>query len=418
MAEKVLARASGLDQVEAGQYVTAKVDCMMAHEAFMLCAKTLQGMGVAKLFDPDRVVVMLDHFFPAPSVKFADAHRYIRRAVQDYGIKHFLSHSGICHQVMCEQGYVIPGMLILGTDSHSTTYGALGAAGAGIGHTEMSYVLATGELWFQVPSCIRINLIGDPAPGIMAKDIILKITGQRGTDLAQYRAIEFVGPVAHRLSISERMTISNMGVEVGAKFAFFEADEKTVAYIKNRTNEKVQFFGPDPDAIYEETLTVDITGMNPQVACPHNPGNVKPVNEIGKIAVDQAFLGSCTNGRLEDIAIAAQILKGHKVHTETRMLVAPASQEVMLEATKAGYTQILLESGAHILPAGCGPCPGGHMGLLGAEETCISSTNRNFPGRMGSEKSAVYLGSPATVAASAISGKIADPREFWNQTNI
>jgi 3-isopropylmalate/(R)-2-methylmalate dehydratase large subunit len=252
----------------------------------------------------------------------------------------------------------------------------------------------------------------------MSKDIILKIAGQCGTDLAQYRAIEFGGPVAKRLGVSERMTISNMGAELGAKFAFFEADEKTIAYIKDRTNDQAECFGPDSDAIYEESLTLDISDLEPQVACPHNPGNVKPVNEIGKVTVDQAFLGSCTNGRLEDIAIAARILKGRKVHTQTRMLVAPASHEVMLEATKAGYIQILLESGAHLLPAGCGPCPGGHMGVLGAEETCISSTNRNFPGRMGSEKSSVYLGSPATVAASAICGIITDPREFWNQTAI
>jgi 3-isopropylmalate/(R)-2-methylmalate dehydratase large subunit len=418
MAEKVLARASGQQKVEAGQYVTARADRLMAHEGFALCALTLQGMGIAALFDPDRVVVMLDHYFPAPSVRFADAHNYVRQAVEDFGVKHFLGHSGICHQVMCEQGFVLPGQLIVGTDSHSTTYGALGAAGAGIGQTEMSYIMATGELWFQVPPTIRMILTGEAQSGIMAKDIILKIAGTCGTDFAQYRAIEFAGDAANRLSIAGRMTVSNMGIEVGAKFAFFEADEKAVAYLRQIAAQEAATFGPDADAVYERVRTFDISTLDPQVACPHNPGNVKPAGHLAEVTIDQAFLGSCTNGRLEDLAVAAQILKGQKVHPRVRMLIAPASQQVTLEAAGAGFLQTLLEAGAHLMPAGCGPCPGGHMGLLGAGETCISSTNRNFPGRMGSENSSVYLGSPATVAASAINGYISDPREFWNETTV
>ncbi|MBW1709455.1 MAG: 3-isopropylmalate dehydratase large subunit [Deltaproteobacteria bacterium] len=418
MAEKVLARASGQKRVKAGQYVTASVDRMMAHEAFASCFITLKRLGVNKLYDPDRVVIILDHYFPAPTVRMAQGHKLIRQAVEEFGIKNFLGHAGICHQAMVEGGHVLPGRLILATDSHTTTYGALGAASAGIGVTEMSYVLATGELWMQVPPTIRFDLTGKPVPGIMSKDIVLYIAGEFSTEIAQYRAIEFTGEVAKRMSLASRMTLSNMGVELGAKFAFFEADEKTIDYLKERTTETPSRFGPDPDAEYETEHSVDITALEPQVAVPHNPGNVKPVSEIGDQPVDQAFLGSCTNGRLEDLAVAAQILKGRRVNPGTRLLVTPASQKVMLDATRAGYVETFLEAGAHITPAGCGPCPGGHMGLLASDEVCISSTNRNFRGRMGSPESQLFLGSPATVAASAITGRITDPRQFWSETTL
>lgn len=418
MAEKVLARTSGQESVTAGQYVTAKVDRMMTHEGFVACAMTLQGMQIDKLYDPDRVVVLFDHYFPAPMAKYADFHKYGREAVKAFGIKNYLGYPGVCHQVMCEKGFVLPGQLILGTDSHSSTYGAFGAAGAGIGTTEMSYVMATGELWMQVPYSIRITLKGEPGNGLSAKDVILHITGTYGTDFAQYRSIEFVGPLADQMNLAGRMTFSNMGVEVGAKFAFFKADQKTLDYLKTRTDEPLEKFGPDENAAYEREINVDVTGLSPQVACPHNPGNVKPIEEIGDVPVDQAYLGSCTNGRLEDIAIGAKIIAGKKVSDNTRLLVVPASREVMMEATKAGYISTLMEAGAHILPPGCGACLGGHMGLIGGGEVCISSTNRNFPGRMGSEKSEVYLSSSATVAASAITGKITDPREFWNETSF
>jgi len=418
MAEKVLSRASGLDRVEAGQYVTANVDRMMTHESFAGCARTLKGMSVTELFDPDRVVIIIDHYFPAPTERTAQIHKLIRETAEEFGVKNYLGYAGICHQVMCERGFVQPGHLILGTDSHTTTYGAFGAASAGVGVTEMSYVLATGELWMKVPPTIRFNLEGDPGPGLMSKDIVLYIAGAYTTEVAHYKAIEFSGPVADQMSIPGRMTLSNMGVELGAKFAFFKADEKTVAYLKDRVSEPGEPFGPDPDAEYEATHSVNITKLEPQVSLPHNPGNAKPVSEIGEIRVDQALLGSCTNGRLEDIAVAAEILKRHRVNPKTRMLVTPASHRIMLEATKAGYIQTLLEAGAHITPAGCGACPGGHMGLLAAGEACISSTNRNFRGRMGSRESKVYLGSPATVAASAIEGRITNPLRFWTDNTL
>ena len=416
MAEKIMAHTAGLERVEVGQFVTARVDKMMAHEGLVLCAMMLMEAGVKKLDDPDKIIVILDHYFPAPSIRMADGHVFARQMVEEYGIKHFLGYAGICHQVMCEQGFVVPGQLILGTDSHTTTYGAFGAAGTGIGQTEMAYAMATGELWMQVPPTIYFNLKGSTPDGLMAKDIILKIAGQYGTEIAQYKSMEFGGEVADRLTLAGRLTISNMGVELGAKFTFFKADDKTVNYLKSRTTEQVSLFGPDDEAVYQEQFELDVSDLEPQVACPHNPGNVNPVSEVGDVKVSQAFLGSCTNGRLEDLEVAAQILKGRKIHPQTRMLVAPASQDVILQATKAGITEILMEAGAHIMPAGCGPCPGGHMGLLGGGETCVSSTNRNFPGRMGSEKSSVYLASPATVAASAIEGRITDPRKFWTES--
>jgi 3-isopropylmalate/(R)-2-methylmalate dehydratase large subunit len=308
--------------------------------------------------------------------------------------------------------------LVLGTDSHSTTYGAFGAGGTGIGLTEMSYVLATGELWMQVPPTIRFELVGEQSAGLMSKDIVLHIAGAFGTEVAQYRAIEFAGSVADRMSIASRMTMSNMGVELGAKFAFFVADEQTLAYLRERTDERLAPFGPDPEATYAGVHEVDVSDLEPQVACPHSPGDVKPVSQVGDVGVDQAFLGSCTNGRLEDFAVAAQILKGRKVHPGTRFLITPASQQVYLEATAAGYAEVLLEAGAHITPAACGACPGAHMGVLGAGEVCISSTNRNFRGRMGSPEADIYLGSPASVAAAAVAGRIVDPREFWTETTL
>ena len=365
MAEKVLARASGQEEVQAGQYVTAVIDRMMCHDAFAVNGLTLKGMGVKKLFDPDRVVVIVDHYFPAPTERMAQGQIIIRQMVEEFKIRHYLGFAGICHQVMCEEGFVLPGQLILGTDSHTTTYGALGAASAGIGVTEMNYVLATGELWMQVPPTIRFELTGTPGPALMSKDLALYIAGRFGTEVAQYRAVEFCGPIANQMSIAGRMTLSNMGVEIGAKFAFFEADQRTLDYLQDRTRQPISAFGPDPDASYEERFLVDISGVEPQVSTPHNPGNAKSISQIEKTIIHQAFLGSCTNGRLEDLEVAAKILKGHQVNSKVRLLVTPASRKVLIEANKAGYIQILLEAGAHITPTGCGPCPGGHMGLIG-----------------------------------------------------
>ena len=414
MAEKVLARTSGRERVQVGEYVTCKADRLMAHEAFVLCAINLLKLGIDRVFDPDRVVVILDHYYPAPTERMAQGHKVARDLVERFGIRHFLGHAGICHQVLTERGLVRPGDLVFGTDSHSTTYGALGAAGNGIGITEMTYLLATGEIWLRVPPTIRFALRGNLGPGLMSKDVILHLAGRFGTEVAQYRAIEFAGAVANGMSVASRMTMANMGIELGAKFAFFAADGVTRAYLEPRVGGDVPDFGPDSDAQYEAVHEVDLTGLEPQIACPHNPGNVKPVSALRGTRVHQAFLGSCTNARLEDFAVAAEILRDRKVHPKTRLIVTPASQEVYLQATRAGYTETLLEAGAHITASGCGACPGGHNGVVAAEEVCLSSTNRNFRGRMGSQDALVYLGSPASVAAAAVAGEIVDPRELWD----
>ncbi len=418
MAEKVLARTSGREAVGVGTYLTCKADLLMTHEAFTLCAMQLSGLGVKEVFDPERVTIVLDHYFPAPTEQMAHGHSLAREFARTFGVRHFLGHAGICHQVLTERGFIRPGDLVFGTDSHSTTYGALGAAGAGIGLTEMTYVLATGELWLQVPPTVRFLLEGEAGPAIMSKDVMIHLAGRFGTEVAQYKAIEYAGPVARRMSVAGRMTMANMGAELGAKFAFFEADEVALAYLARRVDGQIAPFGADADAEYEAVHSVDISELEPQIACPHNPGNVKPVTDIGEVPVQQAFLGSCTNARLEDLAVAAKILSGRKVHEGTRLLVTPASQEVYLEATKAGYTQTLLEAGAAITASGCGACPGGHSGLLAPGEACISTTNRNFRGRMGSPEADVYLASPASVAAAAVAGRITDPREFWSETTL
>ena len=416
MAEKILARASGRREVKPGDYVTAKVDQVMSQEAFAEVYGTLKEEGVERVWDPSKIAVLLDHYVPAPSVAQAEVHKLIREGVKKYRIEGWHDmQAGICHQIMGEKGHIIPGELILGTDSHSTTYGAFGAAGTGIGVSEMAYVMATGELWMRVPFTIKLVIKGSLPARVMSKDIILFIAGKYTTAVAQYKAIEFKGPTVERMSIASRMTMANMGVELGAKFAFFEADQKTIdylhKYVKEEEKKRVGIFKADPDARYEQVYEIDVSDLEPQVALPHDVGNVRPISAVGEISVNQAFLGSCTNGRLEDLEIAAAILKGKRVHPETRMIVFPASWEIYLEALRQGTLEILIEAGAVICNPGCGPCLGGHMGLLAAGERCIASSNRNFKGRMGSTEAEVYLGSPATVAASALAGRIVDPRQ-------
>lgn len=413
MAEKILARASGAARVSAGDYVTARVDKVMAHEAFTVCALQLRRLGIGRVFDPERVMVILDHYFPAPTEQMARGHAIARSLCEEFGIRHFLGHAGICHQVLTERGLVQPGELVFGSDSHSTTYGAVGAAGTGIGLTEMTWVLATGELWLLVPETLRFELDGALDPGVMSKDVVLHLAGRFGTEVAQYRAIEFAGPLASGMSVASRMTMANMGIELGAKFAFFEADDTTLEYLRPRVGAGLERFGADPDAGYVARHPVDCAGLEPQIACPHSPGNVEPVSEVAGTPVHQAFLGSCTNARLEDLEVAARILKGRRVSPHTRLIVTPASQQTALDAARSGALEILLEAGAHVTASGCGACPGGHNGVVAAGEVCLSSTNRNFRGRMGSPDAQVYLASPASVAAAAVAGKIVDPRELW-----
>lgn len=414
MAEKALARAAGRPQVVAGEYVTAKIDVAMTHDIFAADVfDILVQAGIQRLWDPERVVVVFDHMVPAPTIAAAEVQRRARDYLVRFGVRHFYPDgTGICHQLLVEKGHALPGRLLVGTDSHTTTAGALGVASTGIGTSEMAYVLATGKLWFKVPETIRVQLVGALPRWASTKDLVLYLAGRFGSDMARYCALEFGGPGSAGLTVASRMTVSNMGVELGAKFAFFEADATTLAYLSERTEEPLEPFGPDPEARYLAVHQVRLDELEPMVAFPHNIDNVRPVTEALGLRVDQAFVGSCTNGRLEDLEAAGAILRGRKVHPHVRMVVVPASQAVYREAARRGLLEVFSEAGAMVLSPGCGPCFGGHQGLLAPGERCIGTHNRNFRGRMGSPNAEIYLASAATVAASAVAGAIADPREY------
>ncbi len=336
----------------------------------------------------------------------------MRKFAEEQRINNFydIGQGGVCHQVMPEKGHVRPGEVIVGADSHTCTYGAFGAFATGIGSTEMAAVFTTGTLWFKVPEVIKVNLTGRFQNLVTPKDLILKIVGQIKADGAIYKGIEFVGPTIKNINVDGRMVLCNMAIEMGAKTGIINPDETTQEYVKSRTKEPFEPIKSDSTATYKKSLDLDITDLEPQVSCPHSVDNVKPISKVDKVEVDQAFIGSCTNGRLEDLRLAAKLLDGKKVRKGVRLLVAPASQEVYFKALQERLIKTFLEAGAIVCNPTCGPCLGGHLGLLAPGETCISSSNRNFVGRMGSTKARVYLASPATVAASAISGKITDPR--------
>ncbi len=410
VAEKILARASGRSRVRAGEFVVAEVDLAMTHDIFAATVfDTLLDLGVEKLFEPARVAVVIDHFVPAPTAAIADLHHRVREHVERLGVGIFYdAGEGISHQLLPERGHIRPGMLVIGTDSHTTTYGALGAAGTGVGTSDMVYALATGKLWFRVPETIRFEFEGEVTAPTSWKDVVLAIAGLIGSDGAQYRSLEFGGPGAASAPISGRLTVANMAVELGAKFGIFPADQATAAYLGEADVDGPR---PDPGAAYAATHHLDLATLSPLVALPHDVDRVVAASEVGDVPIDQAFLGSCTNGRLDDLEAAAAVVAGKTVAPGVRFLVAPASRTVMEQALASGAITTLVEAGATILAPGCGPCFGGHGGLLGPGEKGISSSNRNFPGRMGSSEAEIYLASPATVAASAVAGKVIDPRE-------
>ena len=414
MAEKILARAARKDRVKPGDFVTANIDLAMGHDiTFLPAYEAMIEAGCSTVWDSNKIVVVIDHVVPAPDIQWAEIHKKTREYAQQQRIKYFYDGGiGICHQVLAEKGHALPGILIVGGDSHTPTSGALGSGACGIGISELAYVLAKGSLWFRVPETIRFLLNGTLPKGTSAQDIILEIAGRYTAEFAQYQALEFAGSTAKALSIGQRMTISNMGVEIGAKFAFFEADERTVDYLKKRTDNPIGLFGPDRDAHYSSVYEMDVSSLEPQLACPHDVDNVKPISEIGEVFIHQAFIGSCTNSRTEDLEKAARILEGKRVHSGTRLLINPASQEIFSKINESKVLDIFLRAGAMISTPGCGPCGGLHAGVLAPGEVGISSTNRNFKGRMGSPESFLYLGSPETVAASAVEGKIADPRKY------
>jgi 3-isopropylmalate/(R)-2-methylmalate dehydratase large subunit len=412
LAEKILARASGRDEVSAGEFVVGDIDLALVHDIFAARVfDTLRDVGVEDVFDPDRIAVVIDHMVPAPTAEAADVQHRIREHVKRLGIAAFYdAGEGICHQLLPEQGHVRPGMLIVGTDSHTTTYGALAAGGTGIGTSEMVYAMATGRLWFRVPETLRYEFDGALDRGVSWKDVILYLAGRFGSDGAQYRSMEFGGPGTEGADMSSRLTMSNMAVEMGAKFGLFAADAVTAAYLGDDALDGA--WHPDVGASYEAVHRVDLSSLAPQVALPYDVGNVTAVDQVGDVQIDQAFLGSCTNGRIEDLRAAAAVLAGRRISPGVRLLVAPASRTVLLQAIEEGVIGTLVEAGASVLAAGCGPCFGGHGGLLGPGERCIGTHNRNFIGRMGSADAEIYLASPETVAASALTGSITDPRSL------
>ena len=415
--EKILAKASGKQVVHPGEIVDANVDMIMVHDLTgPLAVEAFKKIGVEKVWDNQKVVVILDHQVPAESVKAAELHKTMRQFAKDQKLRIYdIGRGGICHQVMPEKGHVVPGTVIVGADSHTCTYGAFGAFATGIGSTEAAAVFATGKIWLKVPEAIKVNVTGQFQKYVTPKDLILSIIGRMGVDGAIYKSAEFTGPTIKSMSIAGRMTLCNMAVEMGAKNGIIEPDETTRKFLEGRTSKALPNFESlksDKDAVYERTVEFDVSKMEPQVACPSSVDNVKPVSEAGNVPIEQAFIGSCTNGRIEDLRLAAQVLKGKRVKDNVRTLVIPASQEVYKQALNEGLLEIFTDAGAIVCGSACGPCLGGHIGLLAADEVCVSTSNRNFIGRMGSTQASVYLASPATVAASAVTGKITDPRKL------
>jgi len=411
--EKILALKSGKKSTVAGEIVTVSPDIVLSHDNTAAISNKFKQIGVKTVKHPGKIVVPLDHCVPAASEKYASNHKIIREFVKEQAIENFYDiNTGVCHQVLPEKGHVLPGTLILGADSHTTTYGAFGAFSAGIGRSEVASIWATDKIWLKVPETIKINIKGKIPLGVYPKDIILYIIGNLGADGVLYKAVEFSGNVVKEMSISGRMTLCNMAVEMGAKNGYVEPDEKTVQWLSSRTGEKYEIIKSDSDANFEKVINFEVDKLQPQIACPHTVDNVKSVSEVKGIKIDQALIGTCTNGRIEDLKIASEVLKGRKISKNTRLLVFPASMEIYAEAMELGIFQELVKSGAVIMNPGCGPCLGAHEGVLAPGEVCLSTANRNFKGRMGCKEAEVYLASPATVAASALCGEITDIRGY------
>jgi 3-isopropylmalate/(R)-2-methylmalate dehydratase large subunit len=406
--EKIIARASGKNSVKLGEIVFVTPHRILSHDNSAAISEIFKQMDAKKVWDPKRIFIALDHAVPPPDERKALNHKVIRNFVKEQRIKYFYDcGTGICHQVLPEKGHVLPGKIILGADSHTTTHGAFGAAGIPIGRTETASVWAIGETWLKVPGTIKITLKGKLRKGVYAKDVILYVIGRVSADGANYKAVEFYGSIINRMSISERMTICNLCAEMGAKAGIIPFDRITEEWLKNRVKEPYVPLHADSDATYEKTLEFDLNTLEPQVACPHKVDNVKRVKDLQKVKIDVALLGTCTNGRLDDLKIASRIIGGKKIAPGVRLLVYPASQEVLHEALKLDYIEKLVDAGAEVAVPSCGPCLGAYGGVLAPGENCISSANRNFKGRMGcKENTGIYLASPATVAASALAGYI------------
>ena len=410
MSEKILARASGKEKVEAGDIVIANIDVAMTHDLTgPLSVESFEKIGAEKVWDPSKIVIPFDHQVPADSIDSANNHIIMREFVKKHGIEHFYDvNAGVCHQILPELGHVVPGEVIVGADSHTCTHGALGAFSTGIGSTDMAMVFAEGNLWFKVPETNRFEVTGDLKENVYAKDVILYIIGEVGADGSTYKACEFAGKTIEDMSVSDRMVMCNMAIEMGGKTGLVEADQKTIDYVEARSNKPYKIYKTDLDSSSLNVIDVDVSDLEPQVACPHNVDNVKAVSEVD-VELDQVFIGSCTNGRISDLRDAARILKGNKIADGVRMLVIPASKEVYTKALDEGLIKIFVESGALVSAPCCGPCLGGHTGIIGPGEVSLSTSNRNFKGRQGSPEGKVYLSSAAVAAASAIEGRIVAP---------
>lgn len=414
ISEKILARAAGVDEAKAGQILWANVDKAMMDDILgprVEIAEKMELLG-AKVWDPERVTIISDHYTPPANAKQAEIVKFTREWAGKHDIGHYYEFAGPCHQVMVEKGRVAPGEVVVGTDSHTCTYGALGAFATGIGSTEMLGVLATGKIWLKVPQTIRLRFDGELKPGVMAKDVALKAIGTVGHNGATYKAMEFCGTTFDRMPMDERLCVANMAVEAGAKNGLVPYDEVTEAYLKALGVSGGYHYSSDPDAVYCQDLSFRADELEPLCACPHEVDNVAPVRSVEQVKIHQAYIGSCTGGRYHDLKLAADLLRGRRIASGIRLLVSPASREIWEQCARDGILTTLSEAGATILASSCGACLGIHSGAIGAGEVCVSATNRNFIGRMGSKKGEVYLASPLTVAASALTGQLTDPREF------
>ncbi len=415
MIEKILAAHSDQDQVKPGEIVNARVDMVLGNDITApVAVKEFNKIGVDRVFDKERIALVPDHFAPNKDIKAAEQVKVVREFAQKHDITNYfeVGQMGIEHVLLPEKGLTLPGEIIIGADSHTCTYGALGALGTGVGSTDMAAAMATGKAWFKVPPTIKIVYSGELKPHVSGKDLILYTIGKIGVDGALYKAMEFTGEAIENLSMDGRMTMSNMAIEAGGKAGLIAADEKTESYLEDRAQREYTIVKPDSDAEYEQVIEIDVSQIEPQVAFPSLPENTKGLNEITeKIEIHQSVIGSCTNGRIEDLRAAAEIFKGQKVHKNVRCLVFPGTQAIYKQAMHEGLFDIFIDAGAAVSTPTCGPCLGGHMGILADGERAISTTNRNFVGRMGSTSSEVYLASPAVAAASAIKGHIAGPEE-------
>jgi len=413
--EKILAANAGLDKVSAGELVTAKLDLVLANDVTgPISIKEFEKIGVEKVFDEEKVVLIPDHFAPAKDIPSAQQCLDIKNFAHKHNLKHYyeVGRCGNEHCFLPEQGLVLPGDVVIGADSHTCTYGGLGAFSTGVGSTDLAVGMAMGELWFRVPETMQVVLKGKPRnPWVTGKDYILAVIGKIGVDGACYKALEFTGEAISNLSIDARMTMTSMAIEAGAKNGVMHVDEKTIEYVKGKAKRPWQVYESDADAVYSEVIEIDVTELQPQVAFPYLPSNTKDVQEATNIKIDQVVIGSCTNGRWEDLQIAADLLKGQKVHPEVRTIVIPGTQALYLRAVQEGLVQTFVEAGAVVSTPTCGPCLGGYMGILAKGERAVATTNRNFVGRMGHPESEVYLTNPAVAAASAILGRIASPEE-------